>query len=397
MLNLSANTHIVRIVTAAAANIDCHASWVDYATATGVVTPGSLNTVDITTATTTTVVPAPSVGVIRNVKALYITNTHASASTRVSCEVYDGTNAAETIGFILLPGENMTFNEEGRWSHRDAQGAEYPPAGLGNYTGTAVPFMKSGTAADTIGYWYCTSKDAGFPGAWNPGTPGLNGRTTDGTTTTDAGCVTIKNPSIGANYLTEIQMAASVNHSHLFFDCLWVNSGIAVATTTAQAITTPTLPARDSNGTTNGEGCMIAMLTTSANNNAASVANTTVSYTNSDGVAGRTATLSAIAGSQIPITPVVGTIVWFNLQAGDKGVRSIQNITLNTSLVAGTVSLMICRDIATIGTTIPNVSAQKVIGSPGIRLYNGTCMLHCVLASATTSTFFSGELTIMEK
>ena len=51
----------------------------------------------------------------------------------------------------------------------------------------------------------------------------------------------------------------------------------------------------------------------------------------------------------------------------------------------------------TIGTTIPNVSAQKIIGAPGIRLYNGTCLLHCVLSSATTATFFSGELTIMEK
>ena len=142
---------------------------------------------------------------------------------------------------------------------------------------------------------------------------------------------------------------------------------------------------------------MIAMLTTTANTNAAAISNSTISYTNSDGTAGRTATLTAIAGSQIPISPVIGTLTWFNLAAGDKGVRSIQSVTLNTSLVAGAVSFMITRDIATIGTTIPNVTAQKVIGTPGIRLYNNTCMLHCILASATTATFFSGELTIMEK
>ena len=40
---------------------------------------------------------------------------------------------------------------------------------------------------------------------------------------------------------------------------------------------------------------------------------------------------------------------------------------------------------------------QKIIGTPGIRLYNGTCMIHCVLSSATTATFFAGEITIMEK
>ena len=192
-------------------------------------------------------------------------------------------------------------------------------------------------------------------------------------------------------------MAASVNHSHLFFDVLWVNSGLTITTTTAQSITTPTLPARDVNGTTNGEGCMIAILCTAAVGLAAVASNATVSYTNSDGTAGRTATLTAIVGSQAPQTPVIGTLIWFNLAAGDKGVQSIQSITLGTSWVSGSISLMICRDIATIGTTIPNVSAQKIIGTPGIRLYNGTCMLHCALTSATTATFFSGELTIAEK
>ena len=394
MLNLSNTSWVLRLVVSSAANITAHVSWVDTdGSAAGI---DGANIVPITTAGTFPIATGHAT-LKRNIKGAYITNKSAGASTRVAAEIFDGTNAAELMGFILLPGENMTFNEEGRWSHRDAQGAEYPPAGLGSYSGTAIPFMKSGTAADTAGYWYCTSKDAGFPGAWAPGTPGLNGRVTDGTTATDNGCIPIKNPSVGANYLTEIQMAAGVNHSHLFFDCLWVNSGIVVTTTTAQAIASPTLPARDSNGTTNGEGCMIALLTTTANTNAAAIANTTVTYTNSDGVAGRTATLSAIAGSQITISPVVGTITWFNLQAGDKGVRSIQGITLNTSLVAGAVSLMICRDVATIGTTIPNVSAQKIIGSPGIRLYNGSCILHCYLASATTATFCSGELTVMEK
>lgn len=395
MLLLNSTSDVIRVITGAAVStIDCHASWMDTDGTT--VTPGRKNTI-ISTATTTTIVPSPSAGVTRNLKGLYITNDSTGTSCNVSVEHFDGTNQVELIEFILLPGENLGYREDGSWVHRDKQGAEYPPAGLGAYTGNAFPFMKTGTAADVAGCWYCTAKDAGFPGAWSPGTPGINGRVTDGTTSTDNGCIPIKNPSVGANYLTEIQMASSVNHTHLLFDCLWVNSGIVVTTTTAQAITTPSLPARDINGTTNGEGCMIGLLVTTANTNAAAIANTTVSYTNSDGVAGRTATLSAIAGSQIPATPVIGTIVWFNLAAGDKGVQSIQSITLGTSLGAGAVSLMIARDVAMIGTTIPNVSAQKIIGAPGIRLYNGTCMLHCVMASATTATFFNGEVVVMEK
>jgi hypothetical protein len=395
MLILSSTSDIIRVVTSAAAQVEVHASWVDLNGTT--ITPDRTNTPHITTATTTTVVAAPAASTKRNVKHLNITNDHASASCAVTVEHFDGTTAIELIAFILLPGENMIFNEEGRWTHRDAQGAEYPPAGKGAYDGFSAPFMKSGTAPDAVGYWYCTSKDAGFPGAWSPGTPGVNGRNTDGTTAADFGCIPVKNPAVGANYLTELLMASSVVHYNLFFDCLWVNTGLVITTTTAQTVTMGTLPARDINGTTNGEGCGIAILCTAAVGLAAVASNAVVSYTNSDGTAGRTATLSAQIGSQAPATPVIGTLIWFNLQAGDKGVRSIQSITLNTTWVSGTISLMITRDIASIGPTLVNIPASRELSDPGIRLYNGTTLLHCVLASAATATFFNGELAIQEK
>ena len=315
MLLLNSTSDLVRLVTSAAAStIEVHASWMDVSGAT--VTPDRKNT-KITTATTTTIVPSPAAATTRNVKAIYVTNNSPGTSCNVAIEHTDGTNVIELMQFILLPGENLGYREDGSWVHRDQNGAEYPPSGLGSYNGRSVGFMKSGTAADAVAYWYCTAKDAGFPGAWLPGTPGVNGRVTDGTTVADNGCFPIANPSVGGNYLTEVNMASSVNHTHVLFDCLWVNSGLVVTTTTAQAITTPTLPARDLNGTTNGEGCGIALYFSAASTLAAAGANLTVSYTNSDGTAGRTARLLAIAGSQVPATPVVGTIVWFNLDAGD--------------------------------------------------------------------------------
>jgi hypothetical protein len=395
MLLLTSTFDLVRLTTGTATStIEVHTSYVDVSGAT--ITPGRTNTL-ITTATTTTIVSSPAASTQRNVKAIYCTNNSPGTSCVVGVQHTDGTTLVELIQFVLLPGENLGYREDGSWVHRDAQGAEYPPSGLGAYNGRSIGFMKAGTAADAVGYWYATAKDAGFPGAWLPGTPGVNGRVTDGTVAADFGCIPIANASTGGNYLTEVNMAASVNHTHVLFDCLWVNSGLGVTTTTAQAITTPTLPARDLNGTTNGEGCSIALYFSAASTLAAAGANLTVSYTNSDGTAGRTATLLAIAGSQVPATPVVGTIVFFNLAAGDRGVRSIQSITLGTSMLTGTIHLMITRDIATIGTTIANVNAQKIIGMPGIRLYNGTCLLHCNLASATTATFYAGEIVVMEK
>lgn len=395
MLLLASTSDILRLVTGTATStIEVHASYIDLNGTT--VTPGRTNT-RITTATTTTIVGSPAASTTRNIKAVYVANNSAGTSCTIAAEHYDGTNSIELMQFILLPGENMGYREDGSWVHRDQNGAEYPPAGLGNYAGKSIPFMKTSTAADVAGCWYCTSKDVGYPGAWAVGTPGINGRVTDGTTSTDNGCIPIANASTGANYLTALEMAASVNHTNDFFDVLWVNSGIVVTTTTAQSITTPTLPARDINGTTNGEGCTIAMLVTTVLANAAANSGITVSYTNSAGTAGRTARLSAIAGSQLPATAVVGTIIWFSLDSGDKGVQSIQSITLTTTLVSGAVALMICRDISTIGTQVVNVSTPKAIGSPGIRLYNGTCMLHNILCSATTATFFSGSLAVMEK
>lgn len=397
MLVLASTSDIVRLVTSAASQIEVHASWGDLTVSTGALDLGRQNTTHITSATTTTVVPSPGSGVRRNVKHLNITNDHASATCIITVEHYDGTTAEELISVTLLAGENMVFGETGMWTHYDANGALYPPAGKGAYDGFATVFMKTGTASDAAGYWYGTWKDAGFPGAWAPGTPGINGRVTDGTTSTDNGCIPIRNPSVGANYLTEVTMGASVNHSHLLYDVLWVNSGIVVTTVGEQTMTTPTLPARDINGTTNGEGCMIGLMFTAAATNAAVISNATVRYTNSGGTGTRTATLSAIVGSQIPATPVIGTVIWFNLQAGDKGVLSIQGITLGTSLVTGSVSLFIARDLANIGTSLVNVQFTRKLSDPGVRLYNGTCMLHCVLSSATTATFFNGEVVVQEK
>jgi len=395
MLNLASTSDLLQAVTDAAADIEVHASWVDLSA--GVATPGRTNTPSITTATTTTVVASPAASTVRNVKHLNISNNHASLSCTVTILHTDGTNIIELISVILLPGENLIFSEEGRWTHRDWNGAEYPQAGKGAYDGFPVSFMKTTTVSDAAGYWYGSWKDAGFPGAWAPGTPGMAGRATDGTSATDAGCLPIKNPSVGANYLTALEMGSGVNHTHLFYDVLWVQSGIVVTTTTAQTVNSVALPARDVNGTTNGEGCMIGLMVSAASTLAAVASNATISYTNSGGTAGRTATLSAIVGSQAPATPVIGTIVWFNLAAGDKGVQSIQSITLGTSWLTGTLNLFIARDIVQLGTTIPNVSASKMIKEPGVRLYNNSCILHCILSSATTATFISGELQVMEK
>lgn len=123
MLLLTSTSDIVRVITGSASDIEVYAAYID--NASGTITPGRTITASITTATTTTVVASPGASTQRNVKYLNLTNNHASQSTTVAVEIFDGTNAAELRQVTLLPGENLALLDSGEWKHRDAEGAEY--------------------------------------------------------------------------------------------------------------------------------------------------------------------------------------------------------------------------------------------------------------------------------
>ena len=394
-ITLNSTGKILELVTSTAANTHVVVSYVDTDTT---FVPKSQVTA-ISSATTTTILDAPTSSHYHGAKNISILNTHASLSQTVLVQMdVSGTNY-EIAQAVLLPGESLQWSDGAEWATLDAYGRKKVMApDRSSVGGTAVPWYKAMTAADAAGYWYCSSKDTGSPGAWAPGTPGLAGRATDGTTSADNGCIRTPTAGSGAMYVTGLDMASTQTGWQMLFDCLWVNSGIVVTTTTGQTINSATLPARDINGSTNGEGCMIGLLTTTANTNAAAISGATVTYTNSAGTGSRTATLTAIVGAQIPATPVIGTIVWFSLAAGDTGVQSIQTITLGTSLAAGAVSLIIARPIISASIMLANAGATSVPQmNPGVRVYTGTCLLHCTLATGTGTPVTSGIVTFQER
>ena len=129
------------------------------------------------------------------------------------------------------------------------------------------------------------------------------------------------NPPGGSNsYLSRFCAEASTAGKLLLCDRLWHNGGIT-ATTSAQTVNSPTWPARDLNGSTNGVGVFIGaeVITTTA----ANAPGISISYTNSAGVSGRAGSnafpivASMAAGSFLPISQV----------AGDVGVQSVQSVT----------------------------------------------------------------------
>jgi hypothetical protein len=141
-----------------------------------------------------------------------------------------------------------------------------------------------------------------------------------------------------------LRWSSSAGSNLFIFDRLWQNSGIVVTQTTAQTINSVAWPSRDVNGSSNGRGVYVAIEASATNGNLANISNTTISYTNQDGVAGRLGLFSA--GALWPATASIGTLVPFSLQDGDTGIRSVQDLTLGTSYVSGVIHLVAFRPIA---------------------------------------------------
>lgn len=356
-------------------------------------------------ATAVTVVAAPSGGEYRKVHSATFRNADTATRT-VTVRLNDSGTYRELRVVSLGVGESLGFAGS-LWRVYDTNGREKHQAtetiGIG---GTAFEIYKIGTAAEAIGQFYAYAKDSGFPGAYVLGAPGVNGWWTDASQATNAanpagatqiGCAQLPNAASGSYYMLPPVIASSTGHLFEVYDLLWYNTGITVTTTTAQAITMPgtSIPSRDLNGSSNGEGWNAGILVTGATTNAGAITNTTLSYTNESGTAGRTATISSF-----PATAVIGTFVPFQLQAGDRGIRSIQSITLGTSYGGGSISVVMYRKLYSMPNTIANMGGigQAYTTDPtGIRIYNGTALFWVHRASATTATTFAGSYRIIER
>ena len=150
-------------------------------------------------------------------------------------------------------------------------------------------------------------------------------------------------------------------------DRLWHSGGYSATTTTAQTVSSPTWPARDVAGSTNGDGVFIIFeIQTALGANPS--ANVSISYTNQAGTASRTANIvlpSTVSAS-------VNNAYFFGLQSGDTGVRSVQSVTLSSSLTSGTWGLAAVRVLALMPVS-PNRRANKEDGFTLClpRLYDG--------------------------
>lgn len=387
---LTNTTYTLEATTSSTSGIDYRVVYFDETSSGAGLSTASVG--KITTATTTSILSAPAASTTRTINTITLSNIGAADNTVTVKVDVSGTEYNETPAYTIKPGETLYYNDLLGWYMSDALNDEV--------SGMSVPFGKTGTASDAAAYWYGYWKDTGVLGAWAPGSPGLAGRATDGTdAANDAGCIYFPDAGAGkARYLTGVCLDATIASAYSLWDVLWVNSGLSVTTTTGQTINSVTLPARDLNGSTNGEGVYIGIYAVAALGNAGVVSNSTITYTNSAGTGSRTATLSATVPQNFPATPVIGTVVWFELQAGDTGVRSIQTVTLNTTLTSGTASVFMARKLVDIPVSVVNTTfCRQINNGEGVRLYDNACILPFARTSATTATVINGTVTTVER
>lgn len=222
---------------------------------------------------------------------------------------------------------------------------------------------------------------AGVPGAATAPSPGLAGAAL----TTYAGQIPV--PAASNNtYLARFSGVSSAQAGVLLLcDRLWHNSGFTITSTSAQTINSVAWPARDMNGSTNGVGVILGVEVSGATG--AGTPTITVSYTNDANTSGRTGTnsVATVASS------AVGSFYPIGLQAGDTGVRSVQNLTLSATWTSGTIHLVAYRVLASLelgAAGLPNAVDALTSGMP--RCYDNTVPFLVYIPQTTTTTQLTG-------
>jgi hypothetical protein len=250
-------------------------------------------------------------------------------------------------------------------------------------------YLKVGGTMEAAGILSSHLLSTGAPGAAAAPTPGLTGAVL----TTYAGQIPFVNPNSGNTYLSRLSCASTGSGVLMLLDRLWHNSGFTMTTTTAETITSATLPARcvpasGSTPDTNGGGIMAALEVYTATGNGSPITNTTLSYTNQAGTASQTATMASF-----PATAAVGTFVPFQLAAGDTGIRAVASLTKGTSYVSGTMGVVLYRKIAQVEVPTANMgNAIDALTSGFPRLYDNSVPFLVWMPTSTTAVNIMGTV-----
>ena len=252
-------------------------------------------------------------------------------------------------------------------------------------------FTKSGSNTTVTGKPYSFWGVAGIPGAGSYDST-LSGVALSSTSGLVNGQIPYYNASSGKQmYLARAVGITSSSGIMFICDRLWHSGGLTITSTSAQTVNSATWPARDNNGTTNGEGILIGV--EASTTLGAATPTFTMTYTNSAGTGSRTATNQTATSS----AATAGNFFMMSLQAGDIGVRSIQSFQLSASYVSGTINLVAYRVLAVLEQPVSNlgVAVDPVTGGM-VKLYDGTVPFIIQLPGGAANVRVAGQLIYTE-
>jgi len=225
---LNATTDLLRINVATASDIEVHIAYgsADDGAPPTVSNFDSVPFASITGTGNTTILTGVDNDILKPI-GISAFNNHASQSTVVYFDYFDGTNAVKLAGSqcTLLAGESLLMIANGRWVHYDSNGAEYPS--VGNAASQAD--MEGAVALDR----YVTPGRQHF----HPAHPKARGKiTVAGGTPTLQESVNITSITDTATDQVTVTIATDFSTTHYT-----IAPGIEAATTTLSATTTSLL------------------------------------------------------------------------------------------------------------------------------------------------------------
>lgn len=245
-----------------------------------------------------------------------------------------------------------------------------------------IPVQKASVTSKGAGLFHSLWLAGGFPAA------GAAQGSVNGAIPTKTTVGALNFTSAGASeetFLAQLGFVGATAGTIFVYDRLWHNSALNGTLATAQTFTQPALTRH-----TDGIGVEIWLEWYTATGSTAVTA--TVSYTNSDGVSGRTGTCSIAA------SPVAGQMMMVLLQAGDKGVLSVQSVTLSaTTGTAGNFGVTLIKRKALAPMPVANIAQPPMdfaaLGLPGIQ--DNACLAFGVQCTATNTGQINGLASII--
>lgn len=211
------------------------------------------------------------------------------------------------------------------------------------------------------------------------------GNTTTGVIPTDAtaGAFAFVNPASGNSYLARAEAICQNVGTVFVYDRLWHAGSFTSSAGTINA-TDSTPIDRGSNGAG-------VELWAEINTALSALATTiTVTYTNQDGTAGRTATCT------LPASAIARRMLPFALQSGDTGIRSIEDVA-GSAAPTGTFNLVLLQMLTEIPLPYPNVPGVMDWADIGMaRIYNDACIAMMIQTASGGSGILHGALNIAQ-